>query len=320
MALEPATLRNLGLEVGASLRSAGLPPIAADPQWKVDPASLEGFVLRWPRETKPAVVGRMLAPIRRAMNLYVRVELADIYQPMGSIVLAELQAGGKAYPVVIDLHDFPLFQDPELVKRSLAYFKMQYQSGGYDIPQVVPGGYLTDKGTIYWYLRHLRQLRDRREFTCDVYGRFGLRFGAELRRKTVGILTEQQRISFHGGLQRVPRATFLKEIAQSRVCIDLPGQADAFCPRLISYMAIGACIVGPRPKNELHAPLIDRVHVAWTRDDQSDLVDLCQYYVENDDAREQMVAQTRLFFDRYLHAESLAAYYLYTCISRLSEA
>lgn len=320
MALEPVTVRNLGLEVGASLRSLGLPPIVADPQWTVDPASLDGFIFRWPRETRPAVVGRMLEPVRRAMSRYVQVELADIYQPVGSVVLAELVGGRRVHPVAIDLHDFPLFQDTELVKRCLAYFKMQYQSGGYSIPQVVPGGYLTDKGTIYWYLRYLRQLRDHREFTCDVYGRFGLRFGAALRRRTVGILAEQQHLAFQGGLGKVPRATFLKEIARSRVCIDVPGQADAFCPRLISYMAVGACIVGPRPKNELNAPLIDRVHVAWTREDQSDLVDLCQYYVENEDAREQMVSQTRLFFDRYLHAESLAAYYLHTCVSRLSEA
>jgi hypothetical protein len=319
-ALEPKSVGNLAAEVGASSRSLGLPPVVADPQWTIDPAGLEGFVLRWPRVTRPAVVGRMLVPMRRAMCHHVRLELADIHQPVSSVILTELVGRGKVYPVAIDLHDFPSFRDMELVKRCLVYFKMQYQSGGYGISQVVPGGYLTDKGTIYWYLRYLRQLRDRRDFTCDVYGRFGLRFGADLRRRTVGVLSKEQRFHFQGGLGTVPRASFLKEIARSRVCIDLPGQADAFCPRLISYMAVGACIVGPRPKNELNAPLIDRVHVAWTCDDQSDLVDLCEYYVKNEDAREQMVAATRNFFDRYLHAESLAAYYLHVCVSRLSEA
>jgi glycosyl transferase family 1 len=318
--LEPAALGNLAQEVGASLRSPGLPPVAADPQWTVDPASLDGLILRWPRVTRPAVVGRMLVPVRRAMGDHVRLELANIYQPVSSVVLTELVGGGRVYPVAIDLHDFPSFRDMELVKRCLVYFKMQHQSGGYGIHQVVPGGYLTDKGTIYWYLRYLRRLRDRRDFTSDVYGRFGLRFGAELRRRTVGILHDQQSLVFQGGLRTVPRASFLKEITRSRVCIDLPGQADAFCCRLISYMAVGACIVGPRPKNELNAPLIDRVHVAWTRDDLSDLVELCEYYVENEEARERMVSETRHFFDRYLHPESLAAYYLHVCAARLSEA
>ncbi len=254
------------------------------------------------------------------MSHYVRVELVDIHQPVGSVVITELVGRGRTYPVAIDTYDFPSFQDVELVKRCLVYFKLQHRRGGYGIPQVVPGGHLTDKGTMYWYLPYLRQLRDRRDFSCDVYGRFGLRFNADLRRHAVGVLSAQQRVAFQGGYKRVPRATFLKEIARSRVCIDLPGQADAISLRLISCLAVGACIVGPRPKNELNATLVDRVHVAWTRDDQSDLVDLCEYYVKNEDAREQMASEARHFFDRYLHAESLAAYYLHMCVSRLSEA
>ena len=318
-ALEPKTAWNLALEVVASSRSLGLPPVVADPQWTIGPASLEGFVLRWPRMTRPAVDGRMLAPVRLAMSRHIRLELADIHQPVSSVVLTELVGGGKVYPVAIDTHDFPSFRDVELVKRCLAYFKMQHRRGGYGIPQVVPGGHLTDKGTIYQYLPYLRQLRDRRDFSCDVYGRFGLRFNADLRRHAVEVLSAQRRFAFRGGFKSVPRATFLKEIARSRVCIDLPGQADAISLRLISCLAVGACIVGPRPKNELNAPLIDRIHVAWTRDDQSDLVDLCEYYVKNENAREQMASEARLFFDRYLHAESLAAYYLHVCVSRLSE-
>ena len=318
-ALEPVTVRNLAMEVGASSRSLRLPHVVPAPQWTIDPAGLDGFVLRWPRVTRPAVVGRMLAPVRRAMSHHVRVELADIHQPVSSVVLTELSGGGRVYPVAIDLHDFSSFRDVELVKRCLVYFKMQHRRGGYGIPQVVPGGHLTDKGTIYWYLPYLRQLRDRRDFTCDVYGRFGLRFNADLRRRAVGVLTAQHRLAFQGGFESVPRAAFLKEIARSRVCIDLPGQDDAISLRLISCLAVGACIVGPRPKNELNAPLVDRVHVAWTRDDQSDLVDLCEYYAKNEDAREQMASEARRFFDRHLHAESLAAYYLHMCASRLSQ-
>jgi len=64
----------------------------------------------------------------------------------------------------------------------------------------VPGGFLTDKGTIYWYLPYLRRLRDRRDFICDVYGRFGLRFGAELRRRTAGICPSSRASASREGL------------------------------------------------------------------------------------------------------------------------
>jgi hypothetical protein len=37
-------------------------------------------------------------------------------------------------------------------------------------------------------------------------------------------------------------------------------------------------------------PLVDRVHIAFTREDQSDLLDLCEHYVRNEDAREAMAA------------------------------
>jgi Glycosyl transferases group 1 len=318
-ALFPDAWQNLALETYASVRSLPLPQVTADPPWTLDPVSLDGLAIRWPRVTKPPDVGRMLAPVRRAMSHRVRLELADIPQPEGSVVVMELVGDGGPYPVAIDLWDRSSFFDADLVKGCLVYFKMQYLGGGYGIPQVVPGGYVTEKGTIYSYLPYLRRLRDHQDFSCDVYGRFGLRFGADLRRRTVSALSAQQRFAFSGGHKTVPVVSFEREIARSRVCIDLPGQDDAFCSRLISYMAVGACIVGPRPKNELQVPLVDRVHVAWTHDDQSDLVDLCEYYVKNQDAREKMASEARQFFDRYLHAESLAAYYLHMCVSRLPE-
>lgn len=318
--LEPAAWRNLALEADASLRSLRLPPVLADPPWTLDAERLADVRIRWPRVTRPDYVGRMLAPVRRAMSRQVRVELADIEQPVSSVILVELRDGSTSYPVAMDVHDFSSFRDEDLVRRCLVYFKMQHRREGYDFPQVVPGGHVTDKGTLYWYLRYLRDLRDRKDFSCDVYGRFGLRFNAELRRRAVEVLTEQQRFVFHGGFEFVPRATFLKDIARARVFIDLPGQADAFSLRLLSGLAVGACLVGPRPKNVLHVPLVDRVHVAWTRDDQSDLLDVCEYYLDNDAAREQMVTQARRFFDRYLHADSLASYYLHTCLARLAAA
>ena len=78
-----------------------------------------------------------------------------------------------------------------------------------------------------------------------------------------------------------------------------------------------ACIVGPRPRTVLHVPLVDRVHVAYTKDDLSDLLDICRYYVGDDAAREEMCLNSRRFFDQFLHKDNLTAYYLRSCVDSL---
>jgi hypothetical protein len=176
---------------------------------------------------------------------------------------------------------------------------------------------MTDKATIYWYLPYLRALRDRHDYSYDVYGRFGMRFAADVRSRAMTLLREQSRFRFEGGGTTVSRAAFLKEIARARVCIDLPGNGD-FCHRLVSYLAVGSCVVGARPGNRLHVPLEDGTHVSWAQEDLGDLVDLCAYYLEDDDARERMAMESRRFFDRYLHPDSLAVYYLRTCLDRIA--
>ena len=256
-------------------------------------------------------------PLRRALARRVRLTLADIAQPVSSVVVIELVDGEEVHRIAVDIHDLSSFRDEALVRSCLVYFKMQHRRGGYGLPNVVPGGYGSDKGTIYWYLPYLRALRDRRIFSTDVYGRFGLKFEAQIRRKTLETLQQQRRFAFEGGVPAVSRPTFLKEIARARVCIDLPGQGGALCYRTVSCLAIGTCVVAYPHRNELHMPLVDRVHIAFTREDQSDLLDLCEHYVRNEDAREAMALEARRFFDRYLHTDSLATYYLYTILERL---
>ena len=120
-ALDPYAWQNLGLEVDAAVRSLHLPPVIADPHWIPLPATVNSLLIRWPRETQPAVMGlgRMLAPVRRAIGRYARLELADIPQPLGGVVLTELLDGSRAHPVALDFHDLPTLRDEELVKNCL---------------------------------------------------------------------------------------------------------------------------------------------------------------------------------------------------------
>ena len=79
-------------------------------------------------------------------------------------------------------------------------------------------------------------------------------------------------------------------------------------------MAVGACVIAARHRTALHVPLVDGQHIVYVKDDLSDLVDLCRFYLENDDAREALCHNSRSYFDKYLHRDQLAAYYLHSCL------
>src|SRR5690606_4568761 len=128
--------------------------------------------------------------------------------------------------------------DPARAREVAVYFKLQHRKGGYGIDNVVPGGYVPASSEIYGYLPYLRALRDRRRFRQDVAGRFGLQAAADVRRRAMGALAAQTRLSYGGGAKlRYSRS--LVEIATSRVCVDLPGNGP-LCFRLVDYLAVGA--------------------------------------------------------------------------------
>jgi hypothetical protein len=87
-----------------------------------------------------------------------------------------------------------------------------------------------------------------------VYGRFNLSPSAETRGWAVSLLREQKAFTYKGGTEFRRYLECLVEVAEAKVCIDLPGYGD-FCFRLIDYLAIGSCVIGPRPSTRLHAPL-----------------------------------------------------------------
>jgi hypothetical protein len=166
------------------------------------------------------------------------------------------------------------------------------------------------RNDIYRFLPHSRRLGDRREYIYDVYGRFGTEFANEIRGKACSMLANQNYFRWEGG-RRVKRySVSLREIVRSKICIDLPGNGD-FCLRLIDNMAAGACIIARKHNTMLHVPLVDREHIVYAREDLSDLADLCRFYLERDEAREALCRNSRSYFDRYLHRDQLAAYYLH---------
>lgn len=286
-----------------------------NPAWRIEPEELEDVTIRWPSRYEWPPMRIWVEGLLYGFRERAKVELADIAQGYRGTMLFQFVVGGKAHDVAVDFSDYPDVVE-ECARRCPVYFKMQHLREGYGMNHVLPGGYVPDGRKTYFHLASLRSLRDRTEPAFDVYGRFGLEFAKEVRRSAVGILAGQKRFRFEGGLAKVGYVEFLREIARSKICIDLPGEGN-FCHRLINYFAVGACVIGPPHTNILNAPLTDRRHIAYTKEDLSDLVELCVYYLENDRAREEMCLESRRFFDLYLHKDNLAAYYLRSCLDRL---
>jgi hypothetical protein len=303
--------------VGIYLNRFAHKPSTVNAEWNVDRAALKDVEIRWPRHYQWEAAGDWVDVLKYGFARYVNVSVADdIAQPYKGTVVFEMVIGGQARTVAIGYSDY-LPIDEDCAGACDLYFKMQFDKDGYSAGNVVPGGYVPDGKRLYYHLSKLRRLRDERNYITDVSGRFGLAFARETREKAMGLLAGQTDFSFTGGMNPVSYLHFLKEVAQSRICIDLPGLGP-FCFRLVNYLAIGACVIAYPHSATLNSPLVDRKHIVYCKPDLSDLVDLCKYYLKNDAEREQIAANAREFFDLNLHKDNLTRYYLHTCLSRLA--
>jgi hypothetical protein len=237
-------------------------------------------------------------------------------------VTFRLIAGGRSYPVTIDFSDYMdrIFDDP--LESALVYFKWQYRRQGYadltpNHSKVLPGGYVAGSTRLYKFLPHIRASATHRTYATDVFGRFGLTFAREIRQAAIRLLSEQKYFRYKGGLAISNRYIgFLRECLESKICIDLPSNSDICC-RLVDYMAVGCCIVAPRHRVTFPVDLEDRKNIVYVRRDLSDLVDTCRYYLDHDDERAAIAREARTYFDRYLHREQVAGYYLHECLRRI---
>jgi hypothetical protein len=283
-------------------------PASAPPTWPLDASALKETVLRWPADYGWAGARPWVHDLGRAIGARVRVEPADIPQRFDGTLRFECGPAGRTVPIALDYGDFSDI-DEACADDVALYFKLQYRRGGYGRDNVVAGGFVPSGSRLYPLLGNARALRERGDFAFDVYGRFNLAYAPETRARAVGLLREQDRVGFEGGLRKVTYGEALREAARARVCLDLPGRGE-FCHRLVEYLAVGACTVSPEPGVELHVPLVGGEHIAYARPDLSDLVDVCERLVGDDAARAAMDRAARDFFDRYLHRDQLAAYYL----------
>ncbi|MGZ4168709.1 MAG: glycosyltransferase family protein [Solirubrobacteraceae bacterium] len=267
--------------------------------------------IRWPTTYEWPAAAKWVSALHDGLARHVAVEPAEIAQPFEGAVVIEVQTGGAAHPVAIDYFDRDRLLN-SVVQSCELVFKMQYRAGGYGHQHVVPGGYMPGRPYLPRYLGGLRYLRDTGHPRFDVYGRFGLSYAPEVRRRAVEMLRAQEQFRYEGSLTLLPYSAYLREAALSHVCIDLPGNGD-MCHRLIDYLAIGCCIVRPAARTTLPEPLADGVHIRYVREDLSDLVDACEALVRDTEAAARIGRAARAYYDRHLRADALAAYYLERC-------
>jgi hypothetical protein len=281
--------------------------------WPVDRAALADVVVRWPWVEWKA--RRMIGvQVRHWLSRYVRTVDAAIPQPYDRVITFEVDVGGRRHTVMVETSDYAELNEAAYANAEL-YFKMEYAKEGYgDRDRLLPGGYTPNDLAIFRYLPRLRALRDHAPPAHEVYGRYGL--SMEKRRVPMEILRASRRFVFFGGEGKVRYSRYLREVARSRVCIDLPSMSSVTF-RMIDYLAIGTCIVGPPHTNAMIEPFIDGVHVAYCRPDYADLEDVCRRYLEDEGARLSLVRNSRAFFDAYLHPVQLGAYYLHHMLQKL---
>lgn len=292
-------------------------PEITNPDWDLDDCDLRQMSIRWPSKYEWAAASDWVEVLLYSFRRHLDVKLVDdISQDYKGTVVFQIVINKVVRTVAIGYSDY-LPIDENCERNCDLYFKMQFDLNGYASKKIVPGGYVADGKRLYFHLSKLRRLRNDCNFTFDVNGRFGLGSAREVREKAVNILSTQNKFTFQGGMKMVSYLQFLKEVAHSKICIDMPGLGP-FCFRLMNYMAIGSCVIAYPHRAILHSPLIDRKHIVYCKEDFSDLEELCEFYLENDDEREAIAMNAREFFDLNLHKDNLVKYYLRTIHDRLA--
>lgn len=283
--------------------------------WPLDRELLREAAIIWPAVYEWAPFRHWGEQLRSALSRFVPTTIGDVPQPYKGVIVFTLTHRGRRFRINVEVSDYLDLNEAAYDHGDL-HFKMQYRLEGYgERDRLVPGGYLNNHPDMYAFLPRLRALRDEAPPLYDVHGRFGLSF--QVRRAALGILGASSAFRFQGGQTTVRYGSFLREITRANICIDLPGYGPLTF-RLIDYLAIGSCVIGPPHLARLHVPLEDRVHIAYCQPDYSDLEELCIYYLTHDVERRQLVEASRRFFDTYLHRDQLAAYYLSQCVRLFS--
>jgi hypothetical protein len=308
-ARRPAMWRTAARMLAWEVAERSAPPQSTPLTWPLDANTRSRITVSWPERYAQANAHLYVDPILRGMASHVDVVRTSIAQHEGNLVLFDVTDGVSTLRGAIDYDDLPDLHAS--VSACDVYFKLQYRRGGYDLEHVVPGGYVSTRPALYRHAARWRRLRES-PFRFDVFGRFGLRYNAETRRRVLEAMSRQSRLRFAGGSSPTSWHEYMDDMARSAVSLDLPGRGP-LCYRLVEALAVGGCVVGPELDAELHVPL----NGCRIPADVGDLVETCEKLVGDGARRDMLSAAAGDYFDRYLRPEQLGGYYLHTCLALL---
>jgi len=302
-------------EIPSRLRRPGH---AGSPSWTITARDRGRVSIAWPSRYEWAPAAGITETLKAALARQHVLKVQPTRQTYAGAIMLECVVDDRRHRVVLDYSDHAEFLNQDALATCSLYIKLQFRADGYADPRIIPGGYVASGMHYYRCYRTLRE-RSIGDRTIDVFGRFGYRFERDLRRRAAELLSGAPDIHFVGTGRRVRYSRFLREAASARLCLGLPGNG-AFTFRVVEFLGLGCCMLTPRYPTALHVPLEPGVHYVAIARDMSDLLDVCRYYLAHDDERERIARAGRDFFDRYLHCEQIASYYLRMILNRLGTA
>ena len=293
-----------------------LPPARARiSTWSLTPAERERVRILWPSTYQWAPAARFTETVKRSFARLGVLRIENTPQNHRGVVSLRCTVDGRSHIVAIDYADRPNSINEDALAECSLYIKFQFHERGYRDSRIIAGGYPVSGLDYYWYYRSFRTWHEHRS-RIDVLGRFSFEFQGELRARAVGMLSDARDIRYVGAGPRVRYSRFLREAASARLSLDLPGNGP-FTFRVAEFLGLGTCLVAPRYVTALHERLEPGVHYVQIADDLSDLLDVCSYYLSHENERAKIARAGRDFFERYLHSDHLAGYYIRALLHRL---
>jgi hypothetical protein len=293
-------------------------PRATISTWTVTASERARVQIFWPRTYQWVHAAGFTISVKRSFERLGVLRLGNIPQHHRGVVRVLCTVDGHSHMLAIDYSDRPDSINHQALEECSLYVKFQYRERGYQDNRIIAGGYPVAQLGYYHYYRAFRDRHSLRP-SIDVLGRFGLEFQRELRAKAVEVLSSARDIRYVGAGPRVRYSRFLREAASARIGLDLPGNGP-FTYRIAEFLGLGTCLIAPRYSTALHASLEPGVHYVQIADDLSDLLSVCRYYLAHERERAAIAKAGRDFFDRYLHSDHLAAYYLRALLDRVGNA
>jgi len=214
----------------------------------------------------------------------------------------EVRRGKRIVRCAYDYSDFPIVSI-EIAAQVDLYFKCLAPKSA--IPtNVVRTGYFPSHPRLLAKARSMIFKRGVAR-SIDVYGRFGTWTDSqEIRERLVSRMLKSS-LRFQGGLGTVVCPAYLKELMRTKIALDAPGQGP-ITYRLPEAMALGAVVVCAPPACAFPEALEDGVHYVATKEDYSNVVEVCEGLLKDEERMSKVARNAMKFFDRNFSPQSIA--------------